>query len=156
MPGKHPQPERLRDVERYLSLQLRHAEIEAKIVEKYGCSDRTVRNDIRKVYARLEAEGEKERPMRKSQMRETLRKFYQRAVSKDQWAPALQALDRLCRLDGLYEADKISAELKQTIEHRVRHMTTDQRRSRLDQLFNRWEEHTIGEVSEADVGRLEN
>ena len=138
--GKELRDQRRRDIEQMLSLQVPHAMIADRVTEQYSVSARQIYYDIRSVYKRMEEEGRREKPMRRQVMRRSLRDFYQRAMKAGHYGAALGALDRLIKLDGLAEATRIEVNSNVSVEHRLRNMTSDEKRKRIDELFSMYSE----------------
>lgn len=130
---KKQMEKRKRRVEQLLAMQVSSSEIQRQVCDEFGCSARTVRQDIQRTYERWEVESEKERPLRRHQMRQSLRALMQRAVNDSQWNVAIQACDRLCRLDGLFEPMKAEVNHKGSVD--IRSMTSDDKRRRLLELM---------------------
>lgn len=97
----------VRWVEKALALQMSHREIVAKAAVKFGCAERTAYRWIAKVYERMEKQAVREKPMRRQQMVLSLRTIMQRAMETNDLRAAIAALDRICRLYGLYD-DQLS------------------------------------------------
>lgn len=107
-------------------------------------SERQVTRYVNKVYARLEQDAVQYTPMRRNQMRQSLEAVYQRAMKKGDLRSAVMALDRIAKLDGLYAAEKVDHSVSGTVEHahqhdeRAKQMTTDERRTRITELFDQY------------------
>jgi hypothetical protein len=106
--GRPPNHELLRFVEKGLTIQLAHHEIVKQCQARFGISQRHSYRSIEKVYAIMEKNAEREKPMRKHQMRQTLRMIAQAALERKDFRAAIAALDRVARIDGLYEDMKFS------------------------------------------------
>ena len=91
---------RRREIERMMALQVPHRDIARHIATEFGTSERQIYYDLQAIYKRMEAEGKREAPMERQVMKRSLRDFYQRAMKAGQFAAALQALDRLCKMGG--------------------------------------------------------
>lgn len=115
MPKQRPKGERearLKDVARMIALMTPHHEIvetlrvgvaDPKSATYYsGVTDRQARYDIETVYERMQVEGADDRGKRHVKMRRALELVYRKALSEGDYKAAVQALDRICRLDGLY------------------------------------------------------
>src|SRR5262245_57775810 len=131
-PGPQRPPNRMRAVEQLVARYLPAREIAARIAERFGCSERTVYDDIRLVWKELAKEDEEERAVRKNQMRSTLRRLFNKAVRAEDYKAAIQALDRLCKLDGLLAPVKV----EHAGELGVAAMRSGDRRARLEDLLD--------------------
>jgi hypothetical protein len=132
-PGKGPRkpPARLRAVELMIQRYVPPIEIVTRISEKYSCTTRTVYEDIKSVWARLAEDEKEERCTRKAQMRISMRRLYNDAMKTGDWKAAIAVLDRLCKLDGLYDAVKIDHGGKVEVSH----LRSGDQRARLEQLL---------------------
>lgn len=101
--GRKANQDALRWVEKALSLQMSHHDIVAKGAPKWAASSRTVYRWIALVYERMEIQATRERPMRRQQMVGSLRMIMQKAVELNKLHDAIDALDRIARLQGLYQ-----------------------------------------------------
>ena len=80
-------------------------EIIEQIQQTYSVSASVATSDINRVI-RYYAEVDKEaRSELKSQMRATLKDGYRRCIEWREFGPAVQFLDKLCKLDNLYDPD---------------------------------------------------
>jgi len=129
--------DRIAFVHKLLAKQVSHREIQLRIQEKFGCSGRQGYNYIKHSYARMASEDKLAKPMRKLSMRVALQHFYQKALSDKAYAPALAALDRLCKLDGLYVPEEVS--ISHSVQARVEQMTSDDQRRQLEKLFAQYD-----------------
>lgn len=110
-PGRKPRPDRVRRIEtvcKLISLQVNHCAIVKQVSMEFACSQRTVWSDLKRAYAKLETTGETPLSIRKQGMRASLRMLFQRAVQMGNIGNALGALEKIARLDGLYEAEQIN------------------------------------------------
>jgi hypothetical protein len=105
--GRIARAERIRKVDELIGLQLGSAAIARKLAADYGISERMAYKDIREAFARLEANDAEDRGMRRARMRHTLQMLFRRCLSRKDYRGAGFAVDRLCRLDGLYEPEAI-------------------------------------------------
>lgn len=112
-----------------LAAQVAPRDIEQRISEKYDISPRMVRVDIVKAYELMEQDAAKERPFRRAKMRVTLQQLYQRCMARRRYTAALGALDRLCKLDGLYAAERME------VTTEAAQLTSAQVRDRIDELL---------------------
>lgn len=136
---------------------------ESKGNDQLRVSERQVQRYVAKVYARLEDDNVKYKPMRRCQMRQSLEAAFQKAmrgeprtkdgkvvgyIVKPDLKAAIMALDRIAKLDGLYAPEQlnITGDMKHDHQHeaRAQQMTTDERRSRLDELFSAYDKPLNG------------
>lgn len=136
--GDTPIPAKLRraEVEQMMTMQVSSRQIQKAICEKFGCADRTVRNDILWVHKQWDTEASLERPARRSQLRLTLRRLLYLALKKSDLRAAIAVCDRLARLDGLNEAPDIT--VTQNITKVVNNMTSAEQRAELDRIFEQY------------------
>ena len=107
--GRKPAGEyekRFAAVQRLVVLQMEYGDIAKRISEDFNVSIEQSRLDIKAVYRSMQEASVHERPMRAHNMRRSMQAFYRQALQAKQFKAALAALDRLCRLDGLYAAEK--------------------------------------------------
>lgn len=90
-------------VEQMMALQSTPIEIVRAVVKEFGCSDRLVYSDIDAVLESLAAIDFGNKRARKARMRMSWQVLYRQAMADKAWHTAAVVLDRLCRLDGLYE-----------------------------------------------------
>lgn len=141
MPAPKPPKEtekRRRKVENYLAIQMDPREVQARIEQEFQVTRRTVRNDINWVYQQWEAESEQERPLRRNMMRRSMRSVLKRALAAEQWNVAIQILDRLCKLDGLYAPSE--AKILHSGVVGLQQKTSDDKRKRLFELIDQYGE----------------
>lgn len=98
--------ERRREVEKLLALQYTTPQICRALAPKYDVSERMIRLDIEDAITEMATLDAEARPHRKNRMRETWLDLYRRCIAAKNFAVAHGALDKLCRMDGLYEAEK--------------------------------------------------
>ena len=144
-------PKRLGQVADLMASNTDSREIVRKLAEKHGVSERTIYKDIERVNIEAVKFDVQDRPYRKSKMRRTLNQFYTRAMARRAFGPALQALDRLCKLDGLYEPEKVELEGKIAVHVSVAKMTTAQRRARIHELLKLRREQVDGRRAPAFI-----
>lgn len=138
-------PERLRLVAEMMARMYPSREIAKQCAKQFGVTERTIYNYIDKIGQESAAHLKHERPYRKARMMETLANFYQRAMAARAFGPALQALDRMCRLDGLFEAEVVEHHhTHRTTADEIREMTTAQRRARINELLRLRREQVDG------------
>jgi hypothetical protein len=99
-------------VESLLASVTPHAIIRREIQKRFGINERRASAWISYVYALLAEEAKPQaKDERRAQMRNVLGDFYQKAVLAKNFNAAVTALDRMCKLDGLYAPE----------QHDVRH-----------------------------------
>lgn len=101
--------EREAEVSRLLSQCVPHAQIVAYLSQKWNVHESTIRNYIHEVYHRWAELPSLDPTSRKEQMRQAMMDFYQKALKGGAYSAAVTALDRLCKLDGLYAPDVVVA-----------------------------------------------
>lgn len=134
MPRK-PRQDVLQACEAMIALQVRPPEIVRQVSAKFGISARQVHRYVQRVQNDLAKENEELRPLRKHQLRQSLQAVFQKSMQNNQLSAAVAALDRLGKLDGLFEPTVI--ESKVTHEGRIDLMTSDQQRKRLAELIEK-------------------
>jgi hypothetical protein len=97
--------EREAEISRLLSQCVPHAQVAAYLANKWHVGEPTIRTYIREVYHRWGALPSLDPAGRKEQMRQALMDFYVKASKAGAYSAAVTALDRLCKLDGLYAPD---------------------------------------------------
>lgn len=143
------------EVEQYLSTQASSSQVQRLVSAKYDVSERTVRNDINAIYEKWEREAGEEKPNRRNQMRQSLRAIVQKATTAKDWKAVIQALDRLIKLDGL------DAPTVLNVNHMdLTKMTSDDKRKRLSELFEKaereaWRSGKLSEVRRESNGKAE-
>jgi hypothetical protein len=90
-----------------LGLQMSSSAIVHAVCTEYGISERMAYKDIRAAFALLELDDAQERDSRRAQIRHSLQMLYRRCLKRADFRGAGFALDRLCKLDGLYPSDGI-------------------------------------------------
>lgn len=102
--------ERRRLVERMLVALVPRHRIVAEVSTQFEVAAKTVDDDIEVVSALLARDGAGDRPRRKAIMRATLASTLRRALDRNDFKSAVGLLDKLCRLDGLYESTSVRVE----------------------------------------------
>jgi hypothetical protein len=123
----------LERVERLITSQAQLRSMLRTLKKEYGFVDEPAREIIMEAMERLEEDGRVGRPFRRSTMRASLQRAYQIALAQGQVKYAIVALDKLCRLDGLYSPVEIKNVA--TIAENVRAMTSADQRRRLESLI---------------------
>lgn len=98
---------RLDAIEAALGRVLPHSIIERKFATEWKITRRQVRRYISKVYEEWEEQAKENRATHRSALRWAFQDIYQKSYSDQEWGMALQALDRIGRLDGCYAPDKV-------------------------------------------------
>lgn len=107
--GSKLKPEARLFVESLLATCTPHPVIKAQIAKKFGVGERQAANWIKATYEELAIEARpRQKDERRAQMRAALSDFYQKALLARQFNAAVTALDRLCKLDGLYAPDEVA------------------------------------------------
>ena len=131
--------ERRRKIAEMITLMFRHSEIVAKVSEEFGVSERQAYRDLDIVYADLEADHERAKPKRAQHVRQALEALLKRCVANNQLSAAVQVIDRLCRIDGLYAPEEVnlSGSLEHDHDHKHAHLvaSTGDIRNELQQLM---------------------
>lgn len=124
-------PEQRLLVESYLATMTPHSVIKKEIAKKYGIREERVGEWIRNVYDMLRMEADPiKKDERRAQLRAALGDFYQKALLARQFNAAVTALDRLCKIDGLYAPDEVEITAKSGVAER----DPDKVRERIRQL----------------------
>jgi hypothetical protein len=122
-----------------LATQMPSGQIVKAVSHKYKITERTAWGNLSEEIRRYEAENVKERPVQKHRMRHSLRVLYQECLKQKNYRTAIQVLDRLCRIDGLFapEEVEVSGGLTHEHEHEHKHIhaTTGDLRAELQQLM---------------------
>lgn len=107
--GADSMKEREYEIARLAALALPHAEIIRRMSRKYGLSEDWTRDILKKCYDHWTKIGQTDeaRDTRRARMRDTLGLLMDRAVAIMDIKSAIVAADRMCKLDGLYAAEKI-------------------------------------------------
>jgi hypothetical protein len=105
-----PAPDRLRKVEAMLRDMKSHHVIEQELASEFKVTRDTVRRWITIVYAHWAKEADQTRPHARQRLREGFLRFYDQAMAAGDLKSAVQALDRLARIDGAYEPERIEVD----------------------------------------------
>lgn len=98
---------RVKRAEELLCDQHTSGQIVRKLVEEFGIVERTAYTTLKIAYDRLSKDAAADRGIRKARARATWQRHYQRCIKNGNDQAAGYALDRLCRLDGLFAPEKI-------------------------------------------------
>ena len=101
------QNKRIVRIEELIAQQYSTRQIALKIAEEFGVAERTAYNDIHETYERALPETEAESKTRIARARRAWQRRYQKADEDNDHTAANQALDRLCKLEGVYAPKKI-------------------------------------------------
>jgi hypothetical protein len=99
--------ERMARLETLLAKQYSTTQIVRLVAAEEEVSERQVYEDLAEVYQRVQAEDGDERSIRLSRARRTWQRQYRRCVDAKDYTAANYALDRLCKLDGLFAPKKL-------------------------------------------------
>lgn len=116
--------------------------------KEWGITPRQIRNYIRKVYDKWEADAKALQVDRVEQRRnqfEGLLETAMKANPPDVRSAAI-ILDRLCKIDGAYAAVKVVADHTGSIGYSIRDMTSDDKRRKLEDLMLKANVNRRGEV----------
>lgn len=130
-------------VRQLLSSQVSSGDIVRTVSKRFGCKERSVYGDLELIRLEWQKEAEYEKPMRVDQMRKSFQQLMQRAMQDKDYKTCVQILDRLCKLDGLFEPMKV--DVKNTIEK----MTSDDKRRRLDELLKKAQQLAAAQQGDA-------
>lgn len=132
--GSRLKPEQRLFVESMLATQTPASVIKREGAKKFGKSENTIENWISQVYELLGAEADPiKKDERRALMRQALGDFYQKALLARQFNAAVTALDRLCKLDGLYRPEEVEVFDKRGVAER----DPDKIRERMRELSKR-------------------
>jgi arginine/lysine/ornithine decarboxylase len=111
---------RVDNTEKLLSQGLRSQDVIDLLREEYNIVERTARNYIYKALQRWEADTSSEaynelRNAKRIEMRTELWKLYELARQDKKYKDSVLILDRVCKLDGLYEAEKLDISVSQGV-----------------------------------------
>ena len=101
-------PERLRAVEHLLRGCVPHHTVEVELARKWGLCRRQIRNYIRRVYRDWAADAEQARPHVRAQIQAQFEDLYRLAVAKGELSVALNAADRLAKLNAAYPMEVVA------------------------------------------------
>lgn len=87
-------------------------ELNPRIEKDWTVEARQAEEYMRRVRDRWKAEESDRRPDRRREMRARLKLLYRTAMEKNKLYAAARALDLLCKLDGLYEPERIVLEVE--------------------------------------------
>jgi hypothetical protein len=111
---------RVKRTEELLCSQYTSSQIVRTLCEEFGVVDRTAYAYLKVAYERIAADGSVEdRALRKARARASWQRQYQRCLDREDMPAANYALDRLCRLDGLFDPQKHSVSINATLNVQV-------------------------------------
>lgn len=93
--------------EQMLCEQYTSKQIVTELCQVFGIVERTAYTTLKIAYDRLAQDAAADRGIRKARARATWQKQYRLCLAKGEHQAANYALDRLCRLDGLFAPEKI-------------------------------------------------
>ena len=131
-------PEREAEVARLLSQCVPHPKIVAYLSQTWGCTDRAVRRAIREVYYRWSKLPSTDPLARREQMRQAMFDFYGKALKAGAYSAAVTALDRLCKLDGLFAPDVTQERASTAAAAGVTDTDPDRVRARIQDLARKY------------------
>jgi hypothetical protein len=111
-PAPHPDRNRVAAVERLVASFVDDLEI-VRLISRppeeggFGCSERTVRADLARVWATIQASGAEKRERRVNRARYTAEVMFRRHIARNEGKIAAGYFDKLCRIDGAYAPDAI-------------------------------------------------
>lgn len=143
-------------VEQLYTTLVRSTEIQAIVALEFGCSPRTVRDDIARLEADLAFEGRAEREKRVQQLRAAFGQLLRLAVGKDDLRAAAHALDKLARIEGAYAAEKLEVQPNVSpgllaIVQKVAGMTPSERVARRAELIERQRAQLAGDDHDSET-----
>jgi len=92
---------RLDRIEEMLCAGIGPGRIESTVAKEYGITTRQARTYIGRVYQRWQTQTEADAPHRREKITRMAERFYARALSEKQFAPAVQTLNLLAKLSGV-------------------------------------------------------
>jgi hypothetical protein len=97
---------RVRRAEELLCDQWSSRQIVEALIKEFSVVERTAYTYIKLAYENLSADAANDRGIRKARARATWQAQYRRCIAKGDLPAANYAMDRLCRLDGLFAPEK--------------------------------------------------
>ena len=135
--ARRPQRKRLDRTADLLSQGCAYRQVALEIAREFGVSLRTAERDIARIYKTWAAEESRERPQQKRRLRQFLWRCAARAYAEGDLGAAIRAAAQISKLDGLDAPEQVSY-ADMAIDEKVRRMTSDQQRRRLEELVNKW------------------
>lgn len=93
----------MRAAEVLLAAQVQPIEASKQLAEKFGLSQRMCSRYVARVLDRWEKEAGDTKPIRKHQVRQSLRTVFQAALQQQKLKVCVDALREMAKIDGLYE-----------------------------------------------------
>lgn len=121
--------ERLQMVEQMMSACCTRRDIARAVSKKFDITERTVINYYERIELEWQEEGKPKKSFLRHRMVRQLEQVVKGAEADRKWGPAVAALDKLCKIYGLYEPEVI--EVHTPDMHPVEGMTSAQMRSYL-------------------------
>lgn len=125
---------RVRRVDELLASQRTTRDIALTIAAEYDVSERRAYLDIAAAYERMKEDDSKERGDRKDRIRLSWQEQYRRCLELADMSAANYALDRLTKLDGLYEPDRLEVKNDLSVMLGALVMTPIQRQQRIVEI----------------------
>lgn len=131
--------ERLVTVEKMLFApdNMPHRKVELTLAKRWKVTRRTVREYIRRVYEDLKEASEENRETRRACYESRFEDVYRAAMKAGEQSAAVQALDRLAKLGGLYPSEQLTVSAHVTATAAVLPSDADKDRARLEELRQR-------------------
>lgn len=125
--SRHDMDERHEFVESLIGSGLRYRQTVRAIREKWDVSRTTGERYIKAVYKRWENEEAEKRPLKKRRAMERIREVFMRALNDKQYAPAVKAVELLCKMEGVDPGEILKLEHSGEIHeiHEVGESTVD-------------------------------
>lgn len=102
---------------------------------KFAVGKRQGERYVERAFANWAAKDQQHRHTRKMTLRRRMEAFYVEAKAAGHYGPALQVLDRLARLDGLYAPESVRVQHEGDPGFKALSMTTDAMRRRVEELL---------------------
>lgn len=116
---KGPRPEQRLYIEGMLATMTPLAIIVREAAKRFDVTEMTAKGWYTRTLLQLGDEAQQiEKDWRRAQMRAAFSDFYQKALIAKQFNSAITALDRLCKLDGLYAPEELTVANKQGVAER--------------------------------------
>ena len=100
-------PKLLAAVETLYKAYVAPPEIQDRLSKEFGISTRAIRRYIEEVAEKCHEEGAAQRDRNRHQMRATMRAAMTKCLAAGNHKAAERWADKLCRIDGLYAAEKV-------------------------------------------------
>lgn len=110
---------RVKRAEELLCLVHTSGEIVRMLCDEFKIVDRTAYTYVKLAYERLHVDDDAERGIRKARARAAWQAQYRRCIANSDWSAANYALDRMCKLDGLFAPTKHSVTVTASLSVQV-------------------------------------